>query len=78
MIPLRDDIPTRRRTPINKLLVVTNIAVFLYQLTLGQQIGEFFYHYGLIPAEFLTNPDCRPLPYARKIPATSSRQSAGT
>lgn len=50
MLPIRDDTP-RSTTPfINYFLIVLNLAVFLYQWTLGPRLdANFEYHFALIP-----------------------------
>ncbi|GAW93696.1 rhomboid family intramembrane serine protease [Calderihabitans maritimus] len=54
MIPLKDNIPSRRVPVVSLLLIGVNIAVFVYQLTLGPQVGEFIYSYGVVPKHFLS------------------------
>ena len=52
MIPLRDVIPSRTTPYITISLVVVNALVFLYQLSLGGDINNFVFTYGLVPADF--------------------------
>src|SRR6187551_905014 len=52
MIPLRDVIPSRTTPYITISLVVINALVFLYQLSLGDDINNFVFTYGLVPADF--------------------------
>jgi len=52
MIPLRDVIPSRTTPYITISLVVINVLVFLYQLSLGGDINNFVFTYGLVPADF--------------------------
>src|SRR5689334_10104042 len=52
MIPLRDVIPSRTTPYVTVSLVVINVLVFLYQLTLGSDLNEFVFTYGLVPAYF--------------------------
>lgn len=51
MIPLRDLNP-RLTTPfVTILLILINVAVFLYQVSLGPRVGQqFVYTFGMIPA----------------------------
>lgn len=42
MIPLHDDIPSRRRPVVTWLLILANILVFVYELTLGPGALEAF------------------------------------
>ncbi len=50
MIPFRDNQASRRLTFINVLLIVANIAVFVYEASLGGGIESFIYQYAMIPA----------------------------
>jgi membrane associated rhomboid family serine protease len=53
MIPLRDDIPTRRFPFVTASLIVVNVAVYLYQLTLnGSQYSSMVFKWGFIPLEY--------------------------
>jgi membrane associated rhomboid family serine protease len=52
MIPLRDVIPSRTTPYTTITLIVLNSLVFLYQLSLGDQVNDFVFTFGLIPAEF--------------------------
>jgi len=49
MIPIGDDNPTRRFPFINTSLIVLNIAVFLWQLSLGDNGEAVLYQMALIP-----------------------------
>jgi len=51
MIPLRDDNPTKITPVVTVGLIVLNIFVFIYQISLGPQEGNLFvYQFGAIPA----------------------------
>ena len=51
MIPFKDDNPTRIAPLITWGLILVNVLVFLYQISLGPRQGEqFIYEYGSIPA----------------------------
>lgn len=53
MFPLRDTIPARRPPVVTVGLIVLNIAVFFYQLTLSETgLHELFLHYGIVPARW--------------------------
>ncbi len=53
MIPLRDTIPTRTFPVVTIALIVANVLVFLYQLSLGGRHGAAFVAvYGAVPAQF--------------------------
>jgi membrane associated rhomboid family serine protease len=49
MIPLKDRNPRRRFPFITILLIVVNILVFVYQLSLGTRLELFFDHFSVIP-----------------------------
>jgi membrane associated rhomboid family serine protease len=49
MIPLRDDIRSRRRPFVLYAILGINIAVFLYELSLGSDLNGFISRYGAIP-----------------------------
>ena len=52
MIPLRDVIPSRTTPYVTVTIIVLNALVFLYQLSLGEQINAFMLYFGLVPAAF--------------------------
>jgi membrane associated rhomboid family serine protease len=52
MIPLRDDVPSRTYPVVNVALIVINIAVFVYQLSLGGNLDRFIETTALVPARF--------------------------
>ena len=49
MIPLRDDIKSRRRPYVLYAIIGINIVVFLYELSLGAGLDGFINRYGAIP-----------------------------
>jgi membrane associated rhomboid family serine protease len=51
MVPLRDDNPTRIIPVVTYVLIAINIAVFLYELSLGEQLEAFFRVWAVIPRE---------------------------
>lgn len=56
MIPLRDDNPTSITPVVTVALIVLNILVFLYQISLGERGQEIFvYQFGSIPAVLFGN-----------------------
>lgn len=55
MIPIRDQIPTRRVPIVNYLLIAANVFVFVLQWMAGQNQEALVYRFALIPANFLTN-----------------------
>ena len=53
MIPLRDVIPSRTTPFVTIGLIVVNVLVFLYELSLGEAYLErFLFSWGLVPATF--------------------------
>lgn len=54
MIPIRDEIPTRRVPIVNYALIALNILVFIFQSMLGSQEAALVYEFALIPVQ-LTN-----------------------
>ena len=53
MIPLRDSVRPRKYPFMNNLFIVANIAVFAYQLGMGQeQLLQFYQDFGVIPQRF--------------------------
>jgi membrane associated rhomboid family serine protease len=53
VIPLRDVIPTRSAPVVTVTLIAINVAVFLFQWSLGErQATRFIFDWGLIPADF--------------------------
>ncbi|MBV9949234.1 MAG: rhomboid family intramembrane serine protease [Myxococcales bacterium] len=59
MLPLRDHLPTRTVPVVNYALILTNIAVFLFQanaIASGESPLEFARRYYLVPARVLQDP----------------------
>jgi membrane associated rhomboid family serine protease len=52
MIPLRDTIPSATYPLVTYVLIAANVAVFLYEQSLGRAAERFVYTYGLVPREF--------------------------
>jgi membrane associated rhomboid family serine protease len=52
VIPLRDVIPSRTTPVVTITLVVLNALIFLYELSLGDQVNDFIFAFGLVPAYF--------------------------
>jgi membrane associated rhomboid family serine protease len=54
MIPIRDDIPTRRFPYVTYALIAANIVVFIYQFSLGESgFMRFIYEWGYTPADIV-------------------------
>ncbi len=58
MIPLRDSIKAHRFCFVNYLLLVANIAVFIYQIRLAQagQLDDFMARFAVVPSLVLADP----------------------
>lgn len=53
MIPLRDSQPSYNTPAVTILLIVTNVFVFLYQISLDPySANELIFRYGIIPSRF--------------------------
>ncbi len=52
MIPIRDQIPTRRVPVVTYLLIALNIIVFIFQYLAGPNQEALVYQFALIPANF--------------------------
>jgi membrane associated rhomboid family serine protease len=61
MIPISDD-PVRRGVPVvTILLIVINVLVFLYEMSLGSRLDGFVQAFGAIPREITTGRDIPPI-----------------
>jgi membrane associated rhomboid family serine protease len=52
LIPLRDIGPSRTTPVITIALIVLNVLVFLFELSLGRAVEAFTFYFGLVPADF--------------------------
>lgn len=50
MIPLKDTIKSSKFPVVNTILIIVNILIFIYEFSLGKEINQFIFNYGLIPA----------------------------
>jgi membrane associated rhomboid family serine protease len=50
VIPLRDDVPSRTTPFVTWFLIALNVLAFLYELTLGEGIGRFFFQAAVVPS----------------------------
>lgn len=57
MIPIRDEIPTRRVPVVNYLLIAANILVFIQVWLLDPNQGSLVDRYAMIPAHFTSGLD---------------------
>jgi membrane associated rhomboid family serine protease len=57
MIPIRDENPTHRFPWLTLILIATNVAVFVYQLTLTPAgLESFWMRWAFVPGRFLADP----------------------
>jgi len=49
LIPIRDNIKSRRTPWVTYLILLGNVAAFVYELRLGDGLGDFIQQYGLVP-----------------------------
>lgn len=53
MIPLKDDIPSRKYPIVNTVIIIINILIFVWVLSLPIQIREsIYFRYGIVPYRF--------------------------
>lgn len=52
MIPLKDTIPSRSFPIVTVTLIFLNVLVFLFELSLGKELPEFFELFGVVPATY--------------------------
>lgn len=68
MIPLRDDIPSKRTPFVNYALIGLNVLAFWYELGLGPNLRAFVQTFGLVPVRFHLAED----PLSRWVPVFAS------
>ncbi|MGD1996310.1 MAG: rhomboid family intramembrane serine protease [Anaerolineae bacterium] len=54
MIPISDELPSRRVPLVTYGLIALNVVVFLYELMLGPAVDKFYMVWGAVPA-YITN-----------------------
>ncbi|MCS7091096.1 MAG: rhomboid family intramembrane serine protease [Verrucomicrobiota bacterium] len=52
MLPLRDDIPSRRRPIVTRLIILANVVMFLWELRLGPYLSDALLVYGIVPVRY--------------------------
>ena len=62
MIPLRDDNPTTITPVVTVGLIVANVLVFAYQMSLGRAGEAFVYTFGAVPSALFGGESPSPLP----------------
>jgi membrane associated rhomboid family serine protease len=53
VIPLRDENPSSTVPVVTRTLIVINVVMFLFEVSLGPALGPFVMHWGLVPARAL-------------------------
>ncbi len=57
MLPLRDNVPRRKKPLATALIIVLNLLIYLYQIQLPRrELMLFIREYGLVPDSFLSAP----------------------
>ncbi len=52
MIPFKDNVPSRRFPVITVMLILANVAAFLYEMSLPSEVlDDFFFSYGIVPSK---------------------------
>jgi membrane associated rhomboid family serine protease len=54
LIPIRDDVPSRKYPIVTASIVAANVLVFIYELLLGENLKGFFQQYAVIPARYFS------------------------
>jgi len=60
VIPIGDEIRSRRAPVITYVLIAVNVLAFLYELFLGEQLDAFLMAFGAVPS-YITSPATHPL-----------------
>jgi len=62
MIPISDELPSRRIPAVTWALIAANVVIFLFQLTLGSRVDQLYMALGTVPA-YITDPFNHPLAF---------------
>ena len=54
MFPLRDTIPSNKFPFITVSIIIINLVIFFYELSVGKNLEIFIQNFGVIPAKFTT------------------------
>ena len=52
MIPIRDTIQSKNYPVVNNAIIVINVFLYLLELSKGNNLDQFFFTYGLVPARY--------------------------
>lgn len=65
MFPLRDENPSHGSPFVTVVLIIVNLLVFFYQVSLGPAVEQFVYQFATLPIEVTTN---RNLEFSQGLP----------
>ncbi|MEW6398032.1 MAG: rhomboid family intramembrane serine protease [Bacillota bacterium] len=73
MIPLHDDIPSRRYPVVTRLLVAASVLVFLYEWSLpAQKLWGVVHYWGVVPARYFPLEDVLAYRWQLLVPLVTS------
>lgn len=52
MIPISDNLPSKRFPVVTRTLVVLNVLAFIFEALLGPNLKEFIFEFGVVPARY--------------------------
>jgi len=52
VLPLRDDIPSQRFPALTLVIILVNVAAFLFEVVQGPAIERFLFAWGFVPARY--------------------------
>jgi membrane associated rhomboid family serine protease len=52
MLPIRDNVQSKTPPIVTIILIVINVAVFFFQISLGSRLNEFLFAFGFVPSKF--------------------------
>ena len=52
MFPIRDTIQSRNYPVVNNIIIATNVLFYLIQMAQGNELPQFIFTYGLVPARY--------------------------
>jgi membrane associated rhomboid family serine protease len=66
MYPISDSVSTRRTPVVTWTLIAINVVIFLYELSLGDNLDQFAMTWGAVPA-YITDPANHPMAFLTLI-----------
>lgn len=67
MIPIRDVNPSRSFPIVTIIFIIINVFIFLYELSLGRNLEEFFNFFALIPGKYFDRGALGGLNYLKRL-----------